>query len=163
MAYHFTETLLRENIGHFLPEYTSCHYIYQRGSTKGECCGKPSVRLFGTLPICKMHRQVFKTERKHFSMRRRIDSLARERDRLIIVSGEQPLLKTSLLLDQIPKAIERSTECSVCYKTLDLLSLPCCHVVCFDCYKILSDKRVSHTWKCPVCRTDIKDQFIRRL
>lgn len=59
--------------------------------------------------------------------------------------------------DKIPSVIERSTECSVCYNTSELLSLPCEHVTCYSCYTKLPRE------ECPVCREKIVHRFVKRI
>jgi hypothetical protein len=58
---------------------------------------------------------------------------------------------------EIPKAIESSNDCGICFETKELLSLPCRHVCCHSCVKSLTINQ------CPICRLEIIFPLIKRI
>jgi hypothetical protein len=62
--------------------------------------------------------------------------------------------------EDFPAYIEPTRDCCVCFIDSRLLSLPCRHVACFDCYSRLSPKSPK---RCPMCREEVGEAFVRRL
>ena len=73
------------------------------------------------------------------------------------VEDTTPKKKSVPKLKDIPMCVDVESECPVCLEGVDMLSLPCRHVLCFSCYSQL------RTQNCPVCRAEIVQSFVRRL
>jgi hypothetical protein len=145
-----------------------CSFVLSRGPRKGSFCG--NVCIFShefecLIPTCRRH--VDKYDETFGTpipaprvLRPRIpaprvptpltpDRSARKQPR---TSGRQ-----TINLEKIPKAIERSNECVVCFERVNPLLLPCGHTTCYSCVSSLKKRQ------CPMCRAIFLDTQLRRL
>jgi len=126
-------------------ENEGCTFVLVKGVRKGHLCGRPitfSETLVSFIPACSNHLSSY--EYYLFNGGSEDDICEYKAD-------------DALSLNSIPKAIERSTECVVCLESVDPLLLPCGHTTCFTCIGSLRKKT------CPMCRTEFKNEQLKRL
>lgn len=149
-----------------LDDVDFCSFVLSRGSRQGEMCGKiatHSLLLERQVPACIQHLQKYEEISMLSSsfLPPRLTYPASYADydsppSSPIMTAAKPK-KFVFSLDSIPKAIERSNECTVCIEEKNPLILPCGHTVCFDCVPKLK-KDI-----CPMCRKTFKKEDLRRL
>ena len=137
-------------------------------TSDGHVCGQQTAVNFthGRLPACRNHRGEY-LHALETDYRNTLDTLVPE---LSTVEAQQfahalqeqeiePVQQRRMYetLEDIPRNLEVSSECSVCAEGVDLLSLPCRHIACFSCYRQLQSDT------CPMCRANIPREFVRRL
>lgn len=162
MSYHFTADRLETFSEYYYSDMNiTCSYIYTRG-TRG-VCNKPCIpTVYGNRCVCETHKQIYSKERADYQKLKQIELLEARVYQLQREQGHGFLStafgrKPAVAFDKIPSVIERSTECSVCYNTSELLNLPCGHVTCYSCYTKLPKE------ECPVCREKIIDNLVKRI
>jgi hypothetical protein len=141
-------------------EYGCCAFVMTKGVRVGQLCGKIATYsgyLGCIVPACTTHSYKYECEmyrliNAYTQEQTREDQTARGYD---VDPREQK--KSSFKLEDIPKAIERSTECAVCLENENPLLLPCGHTTCFSCVT-----RLEKT-ECPMCRAEFKYELLRRL
>ena len=141
-------------------DYGCCAFVMTKGARMGQLCGKIasySGYLGCIVPACATHSHKYEAE-----MYRLVDAYSQEVRYTDSQNASQNLenqssFKASLKLENIPKAIERSTECVVCLENKNPLLLPCGHTTCFSCVT-----RLEKT-ECPMCRAEFKYELLRKL
>lgn len=162
------------------PSLSYCTFVLLKGKNKGCMCMKEAFasNLFGRIvPACQHHiekyEQLFFTQADALAEEAPAEEAAAEED--VVFMGEvvaetkskgkrSSAATPALSLDGIPKAIDRATDCSICFEegeNIVPLLLPCGHTVCFSCMNAMLQKRVKG--KCPVCRAVFKKTDLRRL
>jgi hypothetical protein len=130
--------------GEFYNSFT-CRYVNGFPSSASEnsrLCGD-----FGThdghrfIPACEQHREFY-------------EMLINQR---IHVTPQNTCSQVKKQLHNIPKAIEISNECCVCYTKENKLLIGCLHVICYSCYSSLQNI------SCPQCREPIDNKCLHRL
>ncbi len=151
-----------------------CTFVLSKGKNKGLMCMKEAFAstVFGRIvPACQQH--VHKYEQLFSAPIQQGDNEEEEDDDFEdefvdeVVERKRkkcPPPPPTLSLASIPKAMDRTTECCICFEAgqeKDPLLLPCGHTVCFSCVITLLRKKVKE--KCPVCRQVFKNTDMRRL
>lgn len=150
-----------------LEDVDFCSFVLCRGQRKGEmCCRIPthSFLLQRDVPACIQHLEKYEEivvlqSSSYLSARRtETPSYAEYDDIQESNSRDSPprpkisKQKKPFTLDSIPKAIERSRDCIVCFESENPLLLHCGHTVCFDCITRLKKET------CPMCRKAFKKE-----
>jgi len=151
-----------KELGSFhLEDADFCSFVLSRGHRKGEMCGKiqtHSLMLERVVPACIQHlnkyEEIKMLQSSSFLSPRTTYPLS-----YIEYNSPEPSPSTKpkrqkkvITLDSIPKAIERSRECTVCLEDQNPLVLPCGHTVCFECVTQLKKEL------CPMCRKPFKKE-----
>ena len=128
-----------------------CSFVLTKGPRIGQLCGKlitySRVLDDVIIPACSAHR-------RHYE-----DLILEDIDLGFQPPIEEEVVnvRTTIKLENIPKAIERSTECIVCYEHVNPLLMPCGHTTCFSCTCMLQKD------ECPLCRAEFKHDQLKRL
>jgi len=136
-------------------EYACCAFVMTKGARAGQLCGKIasySGYLGCIIPACTTHAYKYECE-----MHRLVNAYAAEQQTPVYGVDPCQQKKSFFKLDDIPKAIERSTECVVCLENENPLLLPCGHTTCFTCVSCLEKT------ECPMCRAEFKYELLRKL
>jgi len=156
----------------------TCSFVLTRGVHKGQCCGKRGVFApFGRqrVPACESHLGKFLFGTPIYKLTYFLESrfssfdespLVIEQVEVSSLTGvdashiEAPQQESGVLrkidISSIPKAIERSNECTVCFDNTSLLVLPCGHTICKGCCERIQ------TQTCPMCRFSFEIVQIRK-
>ena len=152
------EFTLRIGSFHF-EDVNFCSFVKKNG----QMCGKKttfSSLLFREVPACIRHLEKYCETSilsdTFLSPRATFTELYTEEieDKFYCKKIKKPV---EFLLEKIPKAIDRSKECVVCFEEKNPLVLPCGHTVCFSCIQLLKKSF------CPMCRKAFKKDDLRRL
>jgi hypothetical protein len=138
--------------------------IYYTNTFTGQMCGALTSVNFthGRLPVCRTHRSEYLAYQEYLTVAVVPELSNDEQQQFANALQEQetePIQQRHMhtTLEDIPRNLESTNECSVCSEGVDLLSLPCRHVACFSCYRQLQSDT------CPMCRASIPREFVRRL
>lgn len=160
-----------------------CTFVLVKGKKKGYMCMKEATAspLFGRIvPACAQHRsnyeQLFyapasiaEEEQEQEENEDDVGDLEADGTTYFPPLEEKPKRKVRVggvpfCLEDIPKAIERSKECTICLENGEETSpilLPCGHTMCFSCTVSYMKNKVNG--KCPLCRQLFKKHEMRRL
>ena len=151
-----------DDFGTFQEEHADfgcCAFVVTKGARMGQLCGKIasySGYLGCIIPACTTHS--YKYEVEMYRLINAYNNQNAAEEQYDPDPREQTREKQfSFKLENIPKAIERSTECAVCLENDDPLLLPCGHTTCFSCVS-----RLEKT-ECPMCRAEFKYELLRKL
>lgn len=145
-----------------------CSFVLRKGEKKGQLCGNRwtfSTFFNQFIPCCILHLNHYEAQFGHLETTRERRAKYKEPDffyeatehEFLDVKPKAKKDRKNISLDEIPKAIERSMDCVVCFEKDNALLLPCGHTVCFSCVQSLSKK------SCPMCRCIFSKEQLRRL
>ena len=150
-----------------------CCFVASRGPNRGLQCKKQCYVLsrdnYGRhagerLPVCSSHvnkweenyrAQNFADQNHHIMLEfilQAVEDAAAQQNMFVVPRAD----REERTFENIPAAIEISLECSVCSASEQRILLPCQHVICFTCFGKVGTS-------CPVCRTMIDTDLVKRL
>jgi hypothetical protein len=128
----------------------TCRYINQYSFMQ---CGRPTQENGGS---CSYHMRDFQLWCEVVTQEINTPAWADVVPQIQEETLEHPMQRNETI-HSFSLLIDLSNTCSVCEESIDLLSLPCRHVICLSCYNQLLSKT------CPECRSEIIPSFIRRV
>jgi len=159
--------IYKGNEGNFRTEVKEkCSFVLTKGEKKGQLCGNKITfsTFFNTfIPCCILHLNHYEAKFGQFtqtferSAKLKKPRFYEELDEDVDIKQFFVKKEKDMCFDTIPKAIERSIECIICFENNNSILLPCGHTVCFACIQSLSKK------SCPMCRSKFTKPQLRRL
>lgn len=152
-----------ETITSYLPMHIASAWIIGERFNRCQCISVPGQAQCVNITtndeiVCEHHAQLFEQTMQI------LDEFDQQVPILPTFSGPQPAAINSTQLSTFPVGNRMpplhtfqffSSECCVCYDSINLLAAGCHHVVCYRC--------LCQNTTCPLCRTPLNINDIRRL